>query len=622
MNSTFGGSSRACDWEFHKNFTFVSAEERAVECVKCTLRRSTSEKGTLFLTPVRLAFLSQNGARESVCLEEIDDLLLSKKIFKEEIRVTTNLREIYIFHNFRGKNISSFVQLFVALSESRRSSVTFRLPSGFRSEGSLTESNEDTDLRSSSYRSMSMDGGESFPVNNNDGESNIELKSSLMHIEESSDREMYRCTLLSESSCAGTMYFKENKLLFVNREIPLKKIISVETIANVEKVNFMFVVLALKIQLKNGSSTYFSDLLNRDATYDTIQQMIAEVNASKTEDSPRPSSVGQINISDMQECPSRDSLSTVETDFGTGLSNYNCFEKPLIEPIDLPVGKTLLDVFEIGFSDSSRLLEKYHTERGDVKQVHENWRPTKDGGTCRGQRLFKCMTPVKLLFGKFYPFSEFQRYCFLSVNEVPTLMLQFSSQVTGILCGDAFRPETLIVFTQEGNGETARVHMEVYGYVQFIRDVWVKKKILKNTLDIELPEGYSRLSQLLIENLSTMVSSLSTTPENVIQPSLPEPVAVEKEKTGPSFPFDSITPTHFTRKVVLLMDIIVIIRCLFVFFYKFFVLFPSHLDGPSQTVGIALVDFCTEAMNGLVLIFGAQYAYGLLTYLIELPRRS
>lgn len=198
---------------------------------------------------------------------------------------------------------------------------------------------------------------------------------------------------------------------------------------------------------------------------------------------------------------SLDDFSKIETDYGTAFSDYSSFAKVLITPIEFPPGKTIGDVFCVGFANESNLLEKYHSERGDSEQKFENWRATKDGVGNRGQRTYSCMTPIKIMFGKRYLFSEVQRYAMLRVNGSPTLIIQFSSQIPGLMNGDAFRAEALIVFTQRGEGSEAVVRMEAFGHVQFNRNVWIKAKVLHNTLDIEFPESYKKMGEMIVSRL-------------------------------------------------------------------------------------------------------------------------
>lgn len=208
-----------------------------------------------------------------------------------------------------------------------------------------------------------------------------------------------------------------------------------------------------------------------------------------------------------------DAFSQITTDYSSAFSDYSCFVKEITEPAKLGVGKGVLDIFGLCFDDDCSVLADYHAERKDVDQKWEPWRATLDGGAFRGQRQFTCTTPVKAMMGKPYAFIEYQRYAFLKIDGVLTLILQFSSQVPGVMFGDAFRAESVGVFTQSGSGESAEVTMRAYGYVQFMRNVWVKGRILSTTLDNELPEGYKMLKRLItaaVNRKQTVVTALAT----------------------------------------------------------------------------------------------------------------
>ena len=206
--------------------------------------------------------------------------------------------------------------------------------------------------------------------------------------------------------------------------------------------------------------------------------------------------------SKMPSVASMDAFSEVDTDYGTALSAFSCFEKEVITPVKLPAGKGVLDVYGLCFDDGSSLLEQYHSERKDTDQKWEPWRATKDGGAFRGQRQFTCTTLVKAMMNKPYTYIEYERYALFKVGDVPTLAVQFSSQVPGVMFGDAFRVEALVVFTQNGSGGNAEVTMRVFGYVQFLKSVWVKGRIMSTTMNTELPEGYKKLSDIVVAKLA------------------------------------------------------------------------------------------------------------------------
>ncbi|CAG9572295.1 conserved hypothetical protein [Leishmania major strain Friedlin] len=199
----------------------------------------------------------------------------------------------------------------------------------------------------------------------------------------------------------------------------------------------------------------------------------------------------------MPAVASMDAFSQVETDYGSALSDFSCFVKELITPVKLCTGKGVLDVFGVCFDDGTAVLEDYHTERKDTDQKWEPWRPTKDGGAFRGQRQFTCTTLVKAMMGKPYTYIEYQRYALFKLSGVPTLAVQFSSQVPGVMFGDAFRVEALVTFTQAGSGASAEVTMRAFGYVQFLKSVWVKGRILATAMNTELPDGCKKLAAMV-----------------------------------------------------------------------------------------------------------------------------
>lgn len=239
---------------------------------------------------------------------------------------------------------------------------------------------------------------------------------------------------------------------------------------------------------------------------------------------------------DETKIPSADSLdafSKVVTDYGTAFSDFSCFEKEILAPVALPPGKSVLDVFATCFDDGAAVLEEYHRDRKDTEQKWEPWRPTKDGGVFRGQRQFTCTTLVKAMMGKPYAYVEYERYAFFTIGGCPTLAVQFSSQIAGVMFGDAFRAEALTVFTQSGSGSDAAVSMRALGHVQFLKNVWVKSKILSTSLNVELPEGYKTLANMIVSALRTG----SAEPTGVTAASPPALAPVE-----PSVPASTVSP--------------------------------------------------------------------------------
>ncbi|KAG5508197.1 hypothetical protein JKF63_05452 [Porcisia hertigi] len=226
----------------------------------------------------------------------------------------------------------------------------------------------------------------------------------------------------------------------------------------------------------------------------------------------------------MPAVASMDAFSEVETEYGSAFSDFSCFGREVITPVKLCTGKGVLDVFGVCFDDGTALLEDYHTERKDTEQKWEAWRPTKDGGVFRGQRQFTCKTLVKAMFGRPYKMIEYQRYALFKVSGVPTLAVQFSSQVPGVTFGEAFRVEALVTFTQAGSGASAEVTMHAFGHVQFLKSVWAKSRILSTTMETELPEGYGAFAKMLAakvaeqSGISPVVSAASIAEELAIKP--------------------------------------------------------------------------------------------------------
>ncbi|KAH9599275.1 VASt domain [Trypanosoma melophagium] len=211
---------------------------------------------------------------------------------------------------------------------------------------------------------------------------------------------------------------------------------------------------------------------------------------------------------DVSKFPVVDSLnefSKVLTDYGTALSDFSCFTKELMDPVVLPEGKTVLDVFKVCFDDGTSLMEEYHRDRKDTDQKWELWRPALTGSPpFSGQRLFTCTTIIRALVAKSCPFTEYQRYAFMNVGgREPTLVVQFSGQASGVMFADAFRAEALLVFAQNDS----KLTMRAFGYIQFLRDVWVKGKILRTSIDNEMPECYRGLSSMLTERLQNGTAS-------------------------------------------------------------------------------------------------------------------
>ncbi|EPY32890.1 hypothetical protein STCU_02591 [Strigomonas culicis] len=220
---------------------------------------------------------------------------------------------------------------------------------------------------------------------------------------------------------------------------------------------------------------------------------------------PFKTATAENDISKLPTAATLNDFSSIVTQYGTALSNYTCFEKEVMAPVEMPTGKTVMDVFGMCFDDGTPLLEKYHADRKDTDQKWENWRPVEGKSFC-GQREFSCTTPVKAMMGKLYSYYEYERYALLNVGGTPTLMVQFSSQLPGVMFGTAFRSEALATFSQTGSGAEAKVTMRAFAYVQFLKSVLVKGRINSTTIS-ELGEGYTKLSKMIFAVLSRVQKS-------------------------------------------------------------------------------------------------------------------
>jgi hypothetical protein len=323
----------------------------------------------------------------------------------------------------------------------------------------------------------------------------------------------FTCCYQFGASRLGKMWITQDYILFVSPMMESKLEINFEDVSKVEKEQKLVLLDGFCVRLKNGESNSFSNFPSRDAALKVVESTFKSFQTAKSAQKNEQAvdvpagplvfrtSTCENNESKMPSVASMDAFSQVDTDYGTALSAYSCFQKEVITPVKLPVGKGVLDVFGLCFDDSSSLLEQYHTERKDTDQKWEPWRATKDGGAFRGQRQFTCTTLVKAMLNKPYTYVEYERYALFKVGDAPTLAVQFSSQVPGVMFGDAFRVEALVTFTQSGSGGRAEVTMRAYGYVQFLKSVWVKGRIMSTTMNTELPEGYSVLGKMIESRL-------------------------------------------------------------------------------------------------------------------------
>nr|CAJ2470555.1 unnamed protein product [Leishmania braziliensis] len=319
-------------------------------------------------------------------------------------------------------------------------------------------------------------------------------------------KDSFTCCYQFGASRLGKMWVTQNFILFVSPMMESRIEIKFSDVEKIEKEQKLVLLDGFYVQLKSGSSLSFSNFTSRDAALNVIESTFqaskAQQNGTKKDTGVSGPLVFKTTTSENDEgkipaVASMDAFSQVETEYGSALSDFSCFEKEVITPVKLCTGKGVLDVFGVCFDDDTALLEDYHTERKDTCQKWESWQPTKDGGTFRGQRQFTCTTLVRAMMGKPYAYVEYQRYALFKVSGTPTLAVQFSSQVSGVMFGDAFRVEALVMFTQVGSGASAEVTMRVFGYVQFLKNVWVKGRILSTTMDTELPEGYKTLAKMI-----------------------------------------------------------------------------------------------------------------------------
>ncbi|RNF00399.1 hypothetical protein TraAM80_07746, partial [Trypanosoma rangeli] len=239
--------------------------------------------------------------------------------------------------------------------------------------------------------------------------------------------------------------------------------------------------------------------------------------------------------------------------------------KELVAPIVLPEGKTVLDVFRVCFDDNASLLEEYHTARKDTNQKWEPWRLAKTGSPrFSGQRLFTCTTIIRALVSKACPFTEYQRYAFMNIGgKEPTLVVQLSGQAEGVMFADAFRAETLLIFTQLG----ASVTMRALGHVQFLRDVWIKGKILRTSLNTEMPECYRKLGYMLIERLQgDTLDSLGVTERFEASPPL-QASTVEPRKDSSHVSIVVWKPAIYVEFV---LEVLSVLLCINSFLHTYF----------------------------------------------------
>ncbi|ESL09987.1 hypothetical protein TRSC58_02285 [Trypanosoma rangeli SC58] len=322
----------------------------------------------------------------------------------------------------------------------------------------------------------------------------------------------FHCSYVSGMHRLGRLYITTKYIVFSSLMMAESLQISFTNVSSIEREQTMMILDGIVIKLSDGERYSFTSFVSRDAAFNILTHFFNVTKALKlpaqilsrtfAESNTITEFTTQTSEPDVSKFPTVDTLdefSKVLTDYGTAFSDVSCFTKELVGPIVLPEGKTVLDVFRICFDDNASLLEEYHTARKDTNQKWEPWRPAKTGSPqFSGQRLFTCTTIIRALISKTCPFTEYQRYAFMNIGgKEPTLVVQLSGQAEGVMFADAFRAETLLIFTQLG----ASVTMRALGHIQFLRDVWVKGKILRTSISTEMPECYRKLGSMLIGRL-------------------------------------------------------------------------------------------------------------------------
>ncbi|KAH9599243.1 VASt domain [Trypanosoma melophagium] len=339
----------------------------------------------------------------------------------------------------------------------------------------------------------------------------------------------FQCSYASGVHRIGRLYITTNYILFSSVMMAERLQISFKDVKGIEKEQTMMILDGIAVRLNNGPTHSFTSFVSRDAAFNILTHFFNVMKMLNPPTQNIPYVIDTVDgkvvfttktsEADVSKFPVVDSLnefSKVLTDYGTALSDFSCFTKELMDPVVLPEGKTVLDVFKVCFDDGTSLMEEYHRDRKDTDQKWELWRPALTGSPpFSGQRLFTCTTIIRALVAKSCPFTEYQRYAFMNVGgREPTLVVQFSGQASGVMFADAFRAEALLVFAQNDS----KLTMRAFGYIQFLRDVWVKGKILRTSIDNEMPECYRGLSSMLTERLKqiSLVRGVTNTTEETL----------------------------------------------------------------------------------------------------------
>lgn len=402
----------------------------------------------------------------------------------------------------------------------------------------------------------------------------------------------FQCSYVVGVHRLGKLYITANYVLFSSVMLAEGVSLKFSDIVSIEKEQTMVILDGVVMATRQGQTHAFTSFVNRDSAFsilqhffgahrtkqstrDRLKQKQEQENPqsldSTTVDVASPLNVGNeqqqpaesqpqpaaappkkkqtdVNVKTIPSAPpafrtalvqpsyaslptadSIDVFSNVSTDFGTGISEVGKFlAKQIIPDVPFPTGASIFDVFKAMFDDETSLLDAYHLQRQDTGTVWEPWRAPLAGSPARsGQRKMTCTTIIRAVMAKQCAFTEFQRFGFFMIHGEPHLLVQFSGQAVGVMFSDSFRAETLLVFSQPSPTEPA-VTMRTYGYIQFLRSVWVKNKILSTALDVEMPECYRTLSAMGIAKVKE-IPRVTITSDETAEGAQPEPVAQEPQ---------------------------------------------------------------------------------------------
>ena len=377
----------------------------------------------------------------------------------------------------------------------------------------------------------------------------------------------FQCSYVSGVHRLGGLYITTNYILFHSVMMSEGVMIKFSDVSSIEKEQTIIILDGIVVTTKSGVSHSFTSFVSRDAAYNILVHFFGphKIKAAKEKSiataaaaaaAPPPPAAAAPNARTPPESPlsspataagnvtpppmpttgssssifrtttstssfdsfprvsSVNEFSKVQTDFGTGLSPVEHFVKQIVPDKDLPKGFSVIDVFKELFDDETSFLDEYHEQRQDTARTWEPWRtPLAGSPPSSGQRKLLCTTIIRAVFATACPFTEFQRYALMNVNGSPTLLVQLSGQAIGVMFADSFRAETLMMFTQ--NTATDTVTVRVMGHIQFLRNVWVKSKILSTALDVEMPDCYQTLTNMAIKRLSSSRPSAAGGPSNL-----------------------------------------------------------------------------------------------------------